>query len=181
MVRRIAAAGLIQSKPAAGPCPAARPGNNTFLADTPLSAVRAIAGASVERYLSPLSQYLRFLGIPPGSLLLFLQICFSGSDGAGIFLEILCTLRRFKVHIYLDMRSNSVYSVFMVDVKKKRAGGRRKFCYTMADVSRMSGRSIWTVRKDCRDGKLNMRNIVAVANYIQKHRKPPGPEAPASQ
>ena len=58
----------------------------------------------------------------------------------------------------------------MSDVVKKKGRGRRKFCYTMLTVSELSGRSIWTVRKDVREGRLDMNDLMAVSEYIRLHR-----------
>lgn len=54
-------------------------------------------------------------------------------------------------------------------MKKPRC--KKKFCYTRQEVSTLSGRSIWAVRRDVRVGILNMEDFMAVAKYVEKHRE----------
>lgn len=46
---------------------------------------------------------------------------------------------------------------------------KRKFCYTKVDIAIWSGRSIWTVKKDVRDGKLDPDDFWAVVKYVEAH------------
>lgn len=52
---------------------------------------------------------------------------------------------------------------------KRKGRGPSKFCYTMRTVSELSGRSIWTVRRDVREGVLDMTSVMAVAEYVRLH------------
>lgn len=62
-------------------------------------------------------------------------------------------------------------SIMKTGVKKGcRLQGRRKYCYTKAMVAELSGRSIWTVRKDVRSGALDMGDVMAVACYVNRYR-----------
>jgi hypothetical protein len=55
-------------------------------------------------------------------------------------------------------------------------GHPRKHCYTVKDISKLSGRAVGTIRNDSCAGKIDLNDLVSVFNYCIKYRKEDGEE-----
>lgn len=54
--------------------------------------------------------------------------------------------------------------------KQYRGGrGHRKYCWTVKDVARLTGRAEGTIRNDMAAKVLDMADILSLARYIEKH------------
>lgn len=47
----------------------------------------------------------------------------------------------------------------------------KKHCYTVKDISKLSGRAVGTIRNDSCAGKIDLNDLVSVFNYCIKYRK----------
>ena len=45
----------------------------------------------------------------------------------------------------------------------------RRYCFTIKDISAVTGRSEKTIRSDRKTGKINMGDIASIARYIMKY------------
>lgn len=54
---------------------------------------------------------------------------------------------------------------------KGKGRGSKKYCYTVIDIVRMTGRSLQTIRNDIHQNKLNMKDIISVGEYLKKYQK----------
>ena len=52
----------------------------------------------------------------------------------------------------------------------RKGRGKSKFCYTIRTISELSGRGIWSVRRDIRIGVLDMSDFMKVSEYVKKHK-----------
>jgi len=55
------------------------------------------------------------------------------------------------------------------NVVNKKGKGYTRYCYTTLKVSELSGRSLQSVRRDIRSGKLDMTNFMKVAEYVKTY------------
>ena len=71
----------------------------------------------------------------------------------------------------MDKKVNKAPNWTSETAPKGKGKGRMKVCFTYEDICRVTGLKLQTVRNHVHEGKLNVRDLVRLSEYIVKYRK----------